>query len=186
MLILAHIHLVHIVLPPNSLDSVGIAGFSFDFGALDGKEALVATAIDNFGKRSGNGTTVSPWMFLLAPVLPILLELPTARTRIVRELKQELSTIGTDLLNRVRKEMEMGNSDDNSIIGLLSEPSNNRRKKQTDPCTLFLVKAEGNDAELYMSSEEIKAQVRTGNRTLNLTDSSSLDGSCSSYCVTWS
>lgn len=105
----------------DSLDSVGIAGFSFDFGALDGKEALVAKAIDNFGKRTQNGLVVSPLMFLLAPVLPIILKLPIGRMRMGQDLRKELSAIGNDLLQKVRQENAMGVSSDNSIIGLLSE-----------------------------------------------------------------
>lgn len=106
----------------NSLDSVGIAGFSFDFGALDGKQAHVATAFNNFGTRAKN-RMISPLMLLLAPTLPVLLKLPFGRTRVIQELKKDLTAIGTDLLDRVRREKEMGSAltAEKSIIGLLSK-----------------------------------------------------------------
>uniref|UniRef100_P9WEJ0 Cytochrome P450 monooxygenase claO n=1 Tax=Ampulloclitocybe clavipes TaxID=56467 RepID=CLAO_AMPCV len=123
-----------------SLDSIGIAGFSHDFGSLDGKHSDVAAVFDSFG--SINPSYFSMVIFLLALVFPILLKLPTNRNLLVLKLRERTSEIADVLLERTRKEKEgrTGTVEEKSIIGLL-------------------IKAESAETELHMSQEEIVAQM---------------------------
>lgn len=82
-----------------SLDSIGIAGFSHDFEALQGKKSAVAEAFDSFAKVPSRGL-----MILLMPVLPFLSRLPTPRKRVVRRFHDTTSSIAAELLDRSRKE----------------------------------------------------------------------------------
>uniref|UniRef100_P9WEI9 Cytochrome P450 monooxygenase claP n=1 Tax=Ampulloclitocybe clavipes TaxID=56467 RepID=CLAP_AMPCV len=123
-----------------SLDSIGIAGFSHDFGSLDGKHSDVAAVFDSFG--TSKPSYFSMVIFLLAQVFPILLKLPTNRNLLTNKLRKTMSEIADVLLDRTRKEKEgkMGIVEEKSIIGLL-------------------IKAESAETELRMSQEEILAQM---------------------------
>ncbi|KAJ7600569.1 cytochrome P450 [Mycena floridula] len=129
-----------------ALDSVGIGGFSHDFGALDGKESLIATSLASFGKKI---TTRPPIIYkltgLLAPVMPYLMNLPIGPMKRVGELKVSLSLVGQDLLQRMRREKGLDSSNydgENSVIGVL-------------------IKSESADTTVAMTQTEIRAQVNT-------------------------
>ncbi|KAH7881865.1 cytochrome P450 [Phlebopus sp. FC_14] len=124
------------------LDSIGIAGFSHDFGSLDGKHASVTEAFDTLG--SSSASAVNAFLLLLAQAFPILARIPTSRSKLTHKLTESMAEISTVLLNRTRKEREVGVSEDKeekSIIGLL-------------------IKAESEGSELRLSSEEIMAQMK--------------------------
>ncbi|ESK95956.1 cytochrome p450 [Moniliophthora roreri MCA 2997] len=116
-----------------SLDSIGIAGFSHDFGSLDGKSSAVVEAFESLGstKPSAFGTII----FLLSFVFPFLNNLPTKRQRMLMALKKSMRDIADVLLERTRK----SGAEDKSIIGLL-------------------IKAESANGELHMTEEEVLAQ----------------------------
>ena len=59
-----------------SLDNIGINGFGHDFGSLDGKKPDLLKALDLFVEPEKAGR-VSHFCFLLSPVFPFLLRLPT-------------------------------------------------------------------------------------------------------------
>ncbi|KAJ7580775.1 cytochrome P450 [Mycena floridula] len=103
------------------LDSIGMGGFSHNFGTVEGKEPLVSTALDTFGKSIGNSPLVSPFSFLVGAFLPILMKLPIGNAKLVMRLKANLITVGTDLIERVQKEKQFEGTDkaanDKSIIG---------------------------------------------------------------------
>ncbi|KAG6852669.1 hypothetical protein C0991_010037 [Blastosporella zonata] len=126
-----------------SLDSIGIAGFSHDFGSLDGKVPAVARIFESL--QTGT-SALSLLVFLLGSAIPILLKLPTSDNARWSKLHDEMRQIANDLLERTRQEKErdsMGSGDDageKSIIGLL-------------------IKAESANAQLQMSHEEIIAQA---------------------------
>ncbi|KAJ7600568.1 cytochrome P450 [Mycena floridula] len=125
-----------------ALDSVGIGGFSHDFGTLDGKESLIASALESFGKKAGDAPLVGQFMFVFAPVIPLLLKLPIGQTKKVRELKDNLSLVGQDLLQRMKREKSLDSSNydtEKSVIGVL-------------------LKSESVDATLAMTPVEIQAQ----------------------------
>ncbi|KAF8883120.1 cytochrome P450 [Infundibulicybe gibba] len=123
-----------------SLDSVGIAGFGHDFGSLDGKRSSVADVFASFG--TAKTSPFSHLVFLLSPVLPMLVKLPTSRNQILKRLRVTMGEIADELLERTRKEKEgqaAGSAEEKSIIGLL-------------------IKAESSTTQLQMSHEEIMAQ----------------------------
>ncbi len=106
-----------------SLDSIGIAGFSYDFGSLKGKRSEMAEVLDSFGTLKSS--TFADVMFLLAPLIPILLKLPNERISFRRKLHRTMTGIGDVLLQRTRNEKELTGdykySPGQSIIGALSE-----------------------------------------------------------------
>jgi hypothetical protein len=104
------------------LDSIGIAGFSHDFGTLRGKHSSVAALFDSFAKTEPN--FLDAILFMLSTVIPVLQKIPTARNMILKKLHVKMSEIADELLERMRKEKEgqIGeeNAEEKSIIGLLS------------------------------------------------------------------
>ena len=104
-----------------SLDTIGMAGFSHDFGALDGKQSAVAEAFDSFGSvQPGRLATI---LIILSPVLTFLTKIPTPRRKLIQNLHNSMAEIAERLLQRSRKEKEAGVLGDSSrsIIGALSE-----------------------------------------------------------------
>ncbi|KAG2146815.1 cytochrome P450 [Suillus clintonianus] len=125
-----------------SLDTVGIAGFSHDFGSLDGQRASVTEVFDTFGNDS-QASGVNHAFILLASVFPAIIKIPNKRTQLFKKLSATMGEISNDLLIRSRREKDANMiemDEEKSIIGLL-------------------LKSEGQDAELHMSEEEVVAQV---------------------------
>ncbi|KAF8838205.1 cytochrome P450 [Paxillus ammoniavirescens] len=124
-----------------SLDSIGIAGFSHDFGSLDGKKTSVTEVFDAFGHSS---SAINVVLLLLSQVFPFITRIPTSRSKLISRLNKTIGEISMVLLDRTRQEKELGIADekgDHSIIGLL-------------------IKGESKDAELHLSHEEIMAQMK--------------------------
>jgi len=99
-----------------SLDSIGIAGFSHNFGSLDGKPCAVADAFESLS--TGKPSILESMMFLLSVIFPFLRKLPTERRKRLSELTRSLREIADILLERNKKG---GANDEKSIIGLLSK-----------------------------------------------------------------
>ncbi|KAG1842981.1 cytochrome P450 [Suillus subalutaceus] len=126
-----------------SLDTIGIAGFSHDFGSLDGKRASVTKVFDTFGNNQ-QASTVNKVLRLLASPFPIITKMPTKRSNLMKKLSETMEEISNDLLVRSRREKDVNMSErdeEKSIIGLL-------------------IKSEGQDAELRMSKEQVVAQMK--------------------------
>ncbi|KAG1849944.1 cytochrome P450 [Suillus subalutaceus] len=126
-----------------SLDSIGIAGFSHDFGSLDGKRASVTEVFDTFGNNQ-KASAVNHVLLLLASAFPIITKIPNKRRNLVKKLGVVMEEISNDLLIRSRREKDVnmsGKDEEKSIIG-------------------SLIKSEGQDAELHMSKEEVVAQMK--------------------------
>jgi cytochrome P450 len=125
-----------------SLDTIGIAGFSHDFGSLDGKRASVTEVFDTFGNNQ-QASALNQVLLLLASVYPIITKIPTERSNLIEKLGVAMEKISDELLTRSRREKDvnMSERDEKSVIGLL-------------------IKSEGQDAELRMSGEEIMAQMK--------------------------
>lgn len=105
-----------------SLDTIGIAGFSHDFGALDGKHASVTQIFDAFSSSS-HASSLSIGLNLLAQVFPFLVQIPTPRGKLTMQLNSAMEEISNVLLTRTRKELDMGapsEQEEKSVIGLLS------------------------------------------------------------------
>ncbi|KAH7921992.1 cytochrome P450 [Leucogyrophana mollusca] len=125
-----------------SLDTIGIAGFSHDFGSLDGKHADVTEVFDSFS--SAKPSPIFGVLVSLAPVFPWLVRLPNPRTKLIQKLNASMGDISNQLLARTRKEKEGGVTgihEEKSIIGLL-------------------LKAENAGSELHLSQEEVLAQMK--------------------------
>ncbi|KAG2035768.1 cytochrome P450 [Suillus americanus] len=134
-----------------SLDTVGIAGFSHDFGSLDGKRASVTEAFDTFGANQ-KASAVNKVFMLFASVFPIITKIPTKRANLFKKLGVTMEEISNDLLTRSRREKDMnmsGRDEEKSIIGLL-------------------IKSEDQDAELHMSKEEMKVLLLAGYETTSI------------------
>jgi cytochrome P450 len=126
-----------------SLDTIGIAGFSHDFGSLDGKHASVTEVFDTFGNNP-QASAVNQVFLMLASAFPIIAKIPTKRTTLAKKLNVTMGEISNDLLIRSRREEDVNMKEaeeEKSIIGLL-------------------IKAEGQEAELRMSGEEVLAQMK--------------------------
>ncbi|KAG2364260.1 cytochrome P450 [Suillus spraguei] len=126
-----------------SLDTVGIAGFSHDFGSLNGKHASVTEVFDSFGSNP-KASAVNQLFFLVALAFPIITKIPTKRSKLFKKLGVTMGEISNDLLIRSRREKDVnmsGRDEEKSIIGLL-------------------IKSESQDAELHMSEEEVLAQMK--------------------------
>ncbi|KAJ7729679.1 cytochrome P450 [Mycena maculata] len=124
-----------------ALDSIGIAGFSHDFRYLEGHQSPVTVAFESL--QATESSFLSEMVFMLAFIFPFLLSIPTARMRIFWELRRSLNVIAEGLLTKTRIEKENNVAEeltDKSVIGLL-------------------LKAEVADAELYMTQEEVVAQM---------------------------
>lgn len=104
-----------------SLDTVGIAGFSHDFGSLDGKTTSVTDIFDSLG--ASKESAFDTFLFLLSRSFPVLTKVPTFRTKLIKRLNQKMGEISNVLLTRTRIEREAGvtgDKEEKSIIGLLS------------------------------------------------------------------
>ncbi|KAJ7598451.1 cytochrome P450 [Mycena floridula] len=121
--------------------AIGMGGFSHDFGTLDGKQPLIATAMDSLGKGA-NRPALTPMTIIMGHLAPVLLKLPIGRAKVINRLKASLTTVGTELVDRVRKEqnMEEKESSDKSVIGALIKSSS---------------------ADESMSRDEIQGQMNT-------------------------
>ncbi|KAJ7464548.1 cytochrome P450 [Mycena latifolia] len=133
-----------VMTPFNSLDSIGIAGFSHDFRSLDGEYSAVAEAFDSLSFDGGVLSNLA-LALLVGTQFSIFAKLPTDRNHIMGNLRRTMSVIAHDLLEKTRREKKSHVTDetaDRSVIGLL-------------------LKAEDDDAELHMNETEVMAQVRT-------------------------
>lgn len=103
-----------------SLDTIGIAAFGYDFGALQGKNSDVEAAFDALGTVPPVGIDVV--LGLLGPVFPIVTKIPTKRMAVLQKLDRSMQEIAENLLQRSRKDSEAGilSRSSRSIMGALS------------------------------------------------------------------
>jgi len=110
---------------PFRLDTIGLAGFSHDFGSLDGKPASVTKIFDSFASTFKSSKIIADVdLILLAQVFPILSYVPTPRHRLLQEMQEIMEDISNTLLERTKNEKEKGALDgkeEKSIIGVLSK-----------------------------------------------------------------
>ncbi|KZT13226.1 cytochrome P450 [Laetiporus sulphureus 93-53] len=123
-----------------SLDSVGIAGFSHDFGTLHGKRSTVAETFEAFGHVKPSLIIAST--FILGLAFPVLAKVPTPFWMLIKRLNDSMGEIAQDMLENTRRESKGENkTEEKSIIGLL-------------------IKAENSDSDLSLSQEEVMAQMK--------------------------
>jgi hypothetical protein len=95
---------------------MGIAGFAHDFGALHGKQSAVGESFAALAKIPM--TFLNVLVFLLQPVFPILVNLPSERTRMRVQMSQACGKLARQLLANVAGVEET--VDSKSVLGLLS------------------------------------------------------------------
>lgn len=103
-----------------SLDTIGLAGFGHDFGALRGENGIVEEAFDKMSSEPPKG--LNAIIMLLAVVFPQLLRIPTKRQQLLSHLNKAIQKIAEGLLFRTRKDAEAGtySKSSRSIMGALS------------------------------------------------------------------
>ncbi|KAF8548313.1 cytochrome P450 [Imleria badia] len=126
-----------------SLDTIGLACFSHDFGALEGKHSSVTEIFDTFSS-STPASTLNIGLGLLALAFPFLVQVPTPRARLIWKLNRAMEEISNTLLARTKKELDLGavgDKEEKSVIGLL-------------------IKGSGAESEFQLSQEEVLAQMK--------------------------
>lgn len=142
-----------------AFDSIGIAGFSHDFGTLDGRPSAVADAFNELMRASegrGGATRLLP---LFMQAVPLLLWLPGAAAQRRKRLLSTMGEIATQLLARCMEESQAGGviyNTDKSLIGALSECPNIGHGSLLNG---LAVKAEKTDSGYSMTHDEILAQM---------------------------
>ena len=103
----------------NRLDSIGIAGFFYDFQSLAGAQSPVATMFDSLGKvNPGRLPLLLP---IISPILPFIWNLPTARNKLMWKMSDTVGEIASLLLQRSREEATgTPKGIDRSLVGSLS------------------------------------------------------------------
>jgi hypothetical protein len=102
------------------LDSLGIAGFSYDFGTLQGKPSTIANVFKSLDELKL--TPFNILIFLLSTVFPILTRVPSPLKSLIKKFSLATGEISKEILERTRKEKgsSFEGKKDCSIIGLLS------------------------------------------------------------------
>jgi hypothetical protein len=100
----------------SSLDSIGIAGFSHDFGALAGKRDDVIAAFEELSE--GKFGILDVIQVLFGSTIPAVCYIPSDRQRTIARLNAACGVLARNLLSQTRTETgtEKG---DRSIMGLL-------------------------------------------------------------------
>jgi hypothetical protein len=98
------------------LDTIGIAGFSHDFGTLHGERSAVYDALESF--FGGKLSMLDIANILLVNVIPVIDLLPTTRKGLKDNLGASLTDIAVNLLADSEKVGDQ-KPEDKSIIGLL-------------------------------------------------------------------
>ncbi|KAJ7650922.1 cytochrome P450 [Roridomyces roridus] len=104
-----------------SLDTIGLAGFSHDFGTLTGNISNIASIFDAFGSQQ------SAWdiaILLLSLIVPAVDNLPTTRQTLFNQLTKEMQNLGREFMNNANT--------DKSIMGLLMKSSNSATISQEE------------------------------------------------------
>ena len=141
---------------------MGIAGFSHDFGTIQGKHSIIAEVLDSFSMIKMS--SVETFKLVLGLAFPILIHIPTQRKNLFKKFRYKTEEISKGLVERNRKEKEgdVENKQDRSIIRLLSmfysfvyEDDGHSADK---PFT-FVVKSSSDSLEHPMPEAEVIAQV---------------------------
>ncbi|KAG2127115.1 cytochrome P450 [Suillus clintonianus] len=122
-----------------TLDSLGIAVLSHDFGALHGHQSDVQYVLN----AASSASNASPDLAVLAQIFPSVLRLPLPHTRFFKKLAVSLGKICNETLSRTRKAKEAGAAEQGD-----------------KSCLNLLVKAEDCGESAGLTHEEVLAQAR--------------------------
>jgi len=149
------------------LDSIGIGGFSHDFGSLTGKSSPIIAAFDSFG-------TVKPSFsimlsFLVGVIFPQLSSwMPTSRKDSLKKLGNNTRGIAAELLYKAAKEkadVDVGGQVDKSILGALGEEfsffADGGLLRLNNNPFYYLVRSMNGSSKVRMSVDEVMSQVRS-------------------------
>ncbi|KAI6011275.1 hypothetical protein PISMIDRAFT_19305 [Pisolithus microcarpus 441] len=100
------------------LDASEIAGFSYDFGSLDGTPNPLISALDGFAAHSPQSFWDKSVLFL-SNFFPFALSVPTSRGKMLDELRARTSEICEILIDDASKEQEEASNQRVSTIGSL-------------------------------------------------------------------
>ncbi|KAG6330537.1 hypothetical protein ID866_8551 [Astraeus odoratus] len=123
-----------------SLDVIGRACFSHDFGSLDGKKNAINSVLQTFSSISKDHTS----FILLLQRFPFLLTVPTPRNGLAMDLHRATAEIADSLLAKIKKEKEEGHLEG----------------KEQSSLSFLLVKSEDAQNNVYLTRAEVLAQVR--------------------------
>jgi hypothetical protein len=99
---------------PFSLDTIGLAGFSHDFGALDEKTSAVGSAFTDL--QEGAAGLGDAFVFILQLFFPRIASFPTPRQRAIKKLGVACEHLAEDIIAKAHAE-EKG---ERSVMGLMS------------------------------------------------------------------
>jgi hypothetical protein len=107
---------------------MGLASFSHDFGALKGERSSVGDAFGALGNQPFSLVSIAT--FLLSPIIPMLMSVPTARAKLRDGVKESCTALARKIITDASTAEAQGDKvDEKSILGLLSA---------YDGCTLLL------------------------------------------------
>ncbi|KAJ7089567.1 cytochrome P450 [Mycena epipterygia] len=110
-----------------SLDTIGLAGFSHDFGTLSGRTSAVSTAFDSIGSKPSFADTA---VFLMSLIAPIVDNVPTGRRILLDQLAKAMRGLANTFLATIASAGE--SSTDKSVIGLLAKSASAERISQEE------------------------------------------------------
>ncbi|KAJ7825434.1 cytochrome P450 [Mycena leptocephala] len=102
-----------------SLDTIGLAGFSHDFGTLTGNTSRIASIFDAFGSKE---SLLDIAVFLFSMVVPVVDTLPTTRNSLLSQLTKSMQDLGNKFLENTRDE-----NTDKSVIGQLMKSASSQK-----------------------------------------------------------
>ncbi|KAI5985861.1 cytochrome P450 [Pisolithus albus] len=123
-----------------SLDAFGIAGFSYDFGSLDGTPNPMISVLDAFAAPSSPSFWDKSVLFL-SNFFPFAVNVPTSRGKMLDKLRWRMSELCEIIIENAAKEREEASNQRVSTIHLL-------------------LKAEDEDSVQRITREEVLAQAR--------------------------
>jgi hypothetical protein len=136
----------------HSLDTVGLACFSLDFGAIHGRHSEIQAAFEDVGVAG------IKLIDIMSFVIPPLGKLPSQRNRATKRLQDAADVIARDLMEKATIE----DREEKSIMGLMRELEGFTLLSCL--CLMFdilVVRAASSDHVSSMSQEEVACQIKT-------------------------
>ncbi|KAF8701271.1 hypothetical protein AX14_000487 [Amanita brunnescens Koide BX004] len=101
-----------------TLDSIGIAGFNYDFKSIDGHDHPVNRVFHHF--NDGDSNHARRFIDVIGPIFPFMHLIPSRTTQLFGDLKKAAGTIALELIKNSEKEQDgSGGTKDHSILGML-------------------------------------------------------------------
>ncbi|KAJ7440146.1 cytochrome P450 [Mycena latifolia] len=108
-----------------SLDTIGLAGFSHDFGALSGNTSDVATVFDSVGSKP---SLIDTLIFMLSFISPIFEKIPTGRRAMFDQLGKTMRGLADTFIATTSNVA----TNDKSVIGLLAKSASTDKISQEE------------------------------------------------------